>query len=116
GLSNVIAVIAGIYHSHALQEDGTVVTWGSYIGGANFPLTGINLMVSSTYASIGIVGIGPPEKTVLLANPNRQPASFTVAAKTRMGRVYRLEYKNALSDPQWTGLPLAVATGDNLVL
>jgi hypothetical protein len=30
GLSNVVAITAGGYHSLALRNDGTVVSWGSY--------------------------------------------------------------------------------------
>src|SRR5258708_24461338 len=30
GLSNVVAISAGVYHSVALKSDGTLVAWGSH--------------------------------------------------------------------------------------
>ena len=35
---------------------------------------------------------------------------------TESGRVYRLEYKNSLADPNWTALPLVAGNGRMLQL
>jgi len=35
---------------------------------------------------------------------------------TRSGRVYRLEYKNSLTDSNWTALPLAAGVAGTLEL
>ena len=39
-----------------------------------------------------------------------------VSVPTRSGRVYRLEYKNALDEAGWTGLPLVAGNGGIRVL
>src|SRR5438477_11824818 len=36
GLTNVVAVAAGPYHSLALKAEGTVVAWGSYWNGGSY--------------------------------------------------------------------------------
>ena len=41
---------------------------------------------------------------------------FSLAVPSQSGRVFRLEYKNSLADPDWTALPLVAGTGTNLVL
>jgi len=41
---------------------------------------------------------------------------FTISFLTRSGRVYAREYKDSLSDIEWTGLPLAAGDGSRLLL
>src|SRR2546423_12183843 len=36
GLTNVVSIAGGAYHSLALKADGTVVGWGSYWNGQNY--------------------------------------------------------------------------------
>jgi alpha-tubulin suppressor-like RCC1 family protein len=43
GLSNVVAVAAGAYHSLALKADGTVVAWGDNTYGQRNVPAGLNL-------------------------------------------------------------------------
>ena len=41
---------------------------------------------------------------------------FSVSLPTQYARVYALEYKNALTDSQWTALPLVAGNGGTRVL
>jgi hypothetical protein len=43
-------------------------------------------------------------------NPTWNGSRFTVTVPTRKGRVYRLEYKNNLSQGAWVSLPLVAGT------
>ena len=120
-LSNVVAIAAGAFHSLALKSDGTVVAWGanSY-GVTNVPagLSNVIAIASGPVAStaLAIVGSAPPACQVPLANSSFGADGFRVSLPTQSGRVYALEYQDALSNGTWTTLPLAAGKGCTLTL
>lgn len=61
--------------------------------------------------NLGLIGDGPPVLRASLTNPTWSTNGFSVALPTQYERVYRLEYKNSLSDSDWIGIPLVAGNG-----
>jgi alpha-tubulin suppressor-like RCC1 family protein len=123
GLDQVVAIAAGDYHSSALRVDGTVVVWGKYYTGTSYiPATtpaGITNVVAIAAGSdhdLAFFGNGSPPPALRLVTTAWAGGLFSVSLPTQNGRVYRLEYKNSLTDPAWTPLPLRVGNGAQQVL
>jgi alpha-tubulin suppressor-like RCC1 family protein len=123
GLSNVIAIAAGGeysgVHSVALRSDGSVVAWGSNgYGQTNVPSDLPNAMAIAAGSdhSLALVNDTPPVLQVRLAGLARSGDRVNISVPTQSGRVYGLEYKNALTDTTWTALPLVAGNGAELVL
>ena len=101
------------------MADGTVVGWGAnWKGQTNVPVTLKNVaaIAAGGRHSIALVGDGPPVVQALLANPTWDSNGFRVFVPTQSGRVYRLEYKNSLTDSEWIGLSLVVGNGGIRIL
>jgi hypothetical protein len=123
GLSNVVAIAAGDYHSTALRADGTVVVWGKYYTGSSYivptvptGLTNVLAVAAGSDHDLAFFGNGSPLPALQLANPTTAGGQFSVAVPTLNGRAYRLEYKNSLSDPTWTGLYMIAGNGGTQTL
>lgn len=119
GLSNVVAIAVGAYHSLALRANGTVVAWGYNANGqTNVPpnLTNIISIAAGQYQSMALIGPGLPVTQALLTAPSFNGNTFNVALPTQSGRVYGLEYKNSLSNSNWTLLPLVPGNGSSVLL
>jgi len=117
GLSNVVAIAAGGWRCLALKADGTVVAWGAGTTNSNtnlvfgqnvvpMGLTNVAQIAGGWYHSLALVESGSPVVGVQLTNPILDTSGFHMMLPTRSGRVYRLEYKNSLTDSNWTALPL----------
>jgi hypothetical protein len=130
GLTNVVAIAAGGWHTLALRANGSVVAWGanSYPSGigtnqiisgqTNIPtgLTNVAWIAGGGWHSLAVKGSAPPVFKAPFTNGTWSSNEFSVSLVTRNGRVYALEYKNSLSDSNWTGLPLVAGTGAQLIL
>lgn len=118
GLSNVVAIAAGGYHSLALKNDGTVVSWGNGNGQTNVPagLTNVVAIAGGQYTSLALIGNGPPVLQVPMINPVISTNNFSLSLPTQSGRVYVLQYKNLLSESNWTDLPLLAGNGGTILL
>jgi hypothetical protein len=68
-------------------------------------LTNVVAIAAGGYHSLALVGSGPPVVQVTMANPSFGTNGFSVSLTARSGRVYRLEYKTALTNGSWTALP-----------
>jgi alpha-tubulin suppressor-like RCC1 family protein len=120
-LSNVVAIAAGFFYSLALKSDGTVVAWGANTYGLTNVPAGLSNVIAIAAGQVGgaalaIVGSAPPAGQVPLANSSFGPRGFRVSLPTQSGRVYALEYQDALSNGTWTALPLAAGNGRTLTL
>lgn len=119
GLTSVVAIAAGSQHVAALQSNGKVVCWGENSDGqTNVPsgLTNVDSIAAGRYHNLALIGFSPPSKQALLSNITIGTNGFAVNVPTRSGRVYRLQYKNSLTDTDWTSLPLVAGTGGTIVL
>ena len=117
GISNVVRIAAGWTTSLALQADGHVVAWSSSNanGEANVPLGLANVVaiVCGDRHNLALVGSGPPVTSAVANNAGVDASGFHVSVPSQSGRVYRLEYKNAFGEPNWTPLPLVAGNGGN---
>ena len=52
----------------------------------------------------------------MLTSPSFNTKTFGVSLPSQSGKVYVLEYKNAVSDTNWTLLPLVPGNGSTLRL
>src|SRR5437016_2346673 len=114
GLANIVAIAAGDFHNLALKSNGTIVAWGDNSKGQlNIP-TGVKnvaAIAAGGYFSLALIGDGPPVVRAAVANVTWQGNSLRSFWPSQSGRVYRLEYKNSLTDSLWIPLPLAPGNG-----
>jgi hypothetical protein len=106
-----------------LRADSTVAFWHylNYFVDPGGPPPGLtNVVAISTKGGpsdgLALIGDGPPLLKALLANPRRSDGSFSVSLPTGSGRVYALEFKDSLANPNWTALPLLAGNGGLLTL
>jgi alpha-tubulin suppressor-like RCC1 family protein len=119
GISNVVAIADGYDHSVVLKVDGTVAAWGdNELGQTNVPagLTSVASISAKGFQTVALVGNGPPTQQVAISNLQLTAAGFSLALPSQIGRVYRLEYKNSLSDSNWIAQPLVGGNGGALGL
>ena len=116
-LSNVVSLAAGRYHALALKSNGTVTNW-AYPSGPATPasLTNVLAIASGQYHCLAIIVVGQPAPQAPVTNPKWNTNSFSLSLPTRSGRVYALEYKDSLSDTNWTALPLGAGNSGAMTL
>jgi hypothetical protein len=117
-LTNVVAIASGRWHCLALKSDGKVTAWGQYYDGTYYQtmtvpagLSNVVTIAAGEWTSVALLGNGPPPETVLVSNPMCTSNGFCLSLPTRNGRVYRLEYLNALTGTNWIPLPLVAGNG-----
>ena len=101
-------------HSLALKADGTVTAWGDNgLGQLIIPpgLTNVVAIAAGGYFNLALIGDGPPVLNGLPVNAGWGSNVFHISLTSQNNSVYRLEYKNDLSDANWLGLPLVPGTG-----
>ncbi len=142
-LTNVVGIAAGWSQSYALRADGTVVGWG--MDATNVPiglsnvvavaggwdagrevlfndgtvlwnvagLSNVTAIARGHFFSLAITSIESPALAcgVPLANASWRYGHFQGAVDSRCERVYALQFKNRLTDNNWTLLPLAAGSG-----
>jgi hypothetical protein len=111
-ISNVVAIAADRYNLF-LTADGTVMNW-PMDGATDF--TNVLAIATSDYLNMALVGDGPPVLRAQMTNPKSDANGFSCSLSAQSGRVYRLEYKDSLIDPDWTALPLVAGSGGAVTL
>jgi alpha-tubulin suppressor-like RCC1 family protein len=124
-LTNAVAIAASDYHSLALRADGTVVSWPEIPLPDGSPLSvpaGLSNVVSvaaGTSHDVVLINSGAPypgSQRTSLNNPTHTTNRFSVQIASQNGRVYAMEYKDALTDPAWSALPLVAGNGEILTI
>ncbi len=101
-LAGGLALFAGST-AHAA---GSVVAWGdnSY-GQTNVPVGLSNVVAIAGGGGQSLALMGERASSPWLLDPDQTGQEFNVALATERGKSYRLEFKNTLTDPNWTMLP-----------
>jgi hypothetical protein len=105
-----VAIAASSSHNLAQRSAGRLRAWGNP-NGLPVDLTNVVAMAAGGAHSLALLGNGPPVLQVPLTNPQRDANGFSITLPTRSGRVYALEYKDALAGDNWTALPLVAGNG-----
>lgn len=118
-ITNVVRLAAGANFCLALDEQGTVMGWGNQsFGTTTVPaeLKEVIGIAAGTSHSLALVAENGTPGTAPISQAAWTTNGFTVSLPSRSGRVYRLEYKDSLSDVTWTRLPLVAGSGHDLTL
>ena len=110
-----LTAAAGSSNNLALKADGRVIAWGTPASVLP-PFTNVIAIATGVSHSLALVGDSPPALHAPMSNPARSSTDFSVSVPAQSGKVYGLEYKDSLSDSNWTALPLAAGTGSMLTL
>ena len=111
GLSHVVDVEAGSA-CVALKQDGTIVTWGVALPGQTITSLLRNVVVvDASGAYVALLGDGPPVISRPVDNPVWRPSEFGFSFPTERGKVYLVEFKDALTDQTWRAFPLVRGNG-----
>ena len=110
GSSNIIALAGTQSATYGLRSDGTVARWGD---GDDAPagLTNVISIAGGGDFVLALIGDHLPILSVPVTVSSFGPSGVSVSVPTECGRVYRLEYKTALKDANWTPLPLVAGNG-----
>ena len=122
-LTNVFSVGAGgvayaspaVSRDIALKADGSLQGWGTV---ANFPLNQSNIVAIACGEAheLALIGNGLPIQNAKIINPIWSGTNFSLQIQTQNGRVFALEFKNSLSDINWTALPLVAGISGMMTL
>lgn len=113
-LSNVTSITAGFSRSCARTDSGNVTLWGYNGFNANNKPAGLSNVsqISEGYTFIlALIGDGQPVLQNSFHELNKAPGNFAFSTPSEHGNVYRLEYKDNLSDTNWVSDPLVAGTG-----
>jgi len=113
GLSNVLAIAAGRNHNLALRSDGTIIAWGDDGHGQTDVPTGLSNVVAIAVNEDHNLALMAEafRSAVIPLNSVRDANGFSVSVATKIGKTYSFEYKDTLSDRQWTTLFLSSGNG-----
>jgi hypothetical protein len=112
GLSNVVAVAGGYGHSLALQSSGVVVAWGAdWNGQCGIPPVCSNVFAIAAGAYHTLLLLDVPVTPPRLFTPVWKDSRFGLLVQTLAREHYALEFKNSLSDTNWTALPAVSGSG-----
>lgn len=111
GLSNVADVAVGS-SCVALKQDGRIVLWGATLPGQTVASMLQNVVaVEGSGAFLALMGDGPPVVSRPVADPFWRPSEFGFSFPTERGKVYLVEFKDALTDQTWGAFPLLRGDG-----
>ena len=112
GLTNVVAVAGGGAHSLALRADGAVMAWGAnWNGQCDIPpglVPAVGIAAGGYHTVVLLEGVMPVPR---LMNPARKGDRFSVLLQTLNRKNYALEYKDSLTETNWTTLSTNAGNG-----
>ena len=112
GLTGVVAAIGGGAHTIALKGDSTAVAWGNdWNGQCDFPAGVSNVVQFAAGNSHTLLLEGNPSGNPQLLSAVRAGKQFRIVLQTLWGKNYTLEYKTALSAPNWTSITTVRGNG-----
>jgi hypothetical protein len=114
-LTNATAVAGGSDHNLAIRSNGTVAAWGSNQSGQTSVPPGLSNVVAIAGGfefSLALVGGGSASPFLTANNPLYSSGTFSVSVATASGKSYQLEYKDSLSDTNWTSLSPSPGDGN----
>ena len=76
-----------------------------------YGLRNVREVAAGAYHSLARIDTGPPGPGPQVLNPQLRDGTFSVSVPTASGRVYVLEYADALAENPWTALPLVAGDG-----
>jgi hypothetical protein len=79
-------------------------------------LTNVVAIAAGDNHNLALIGSGPPVVQFPTANSVVSTNGFSLSLPTQSGRVYVLQYKNALTDTDWSSLPLVAGNGGMITL
>jgi hypothetical protein len=104
GLSNVVAIAAGEYHSLAIKSDGTIVGWGDNLG-AESPPDGLGNVVYAAGGCDFSVALVADLRVLSITCGGRGPQ---LRFQSFAGRQYAAEYSAQAHPASW--LPVTGGT------
>ena len=109
-LTNATRLAAGWYRGIAATADGTITACDIF---SSVPagLSNVIAVAAGYYNNLALLDSAPPTAQTPFSNPRMDNGVFLVSIPTQSGRVYRWEYKNTLTDTNWTPLPLVPGNG-----
>lgn len=117
-LNDVVALAPGGNEAStqviAIKNDGQIVAWGGGAEQMDLPEGLTNVIAASvgSFHSLALIADTPPTiEAPQLSSPEWDPSHFKVTCPTDRGRIYSLEYKNSLTDPDWIPASLILGTG-----
>ncbi len=112
GLSNVVALAAGYGHALALQSSGKVAAWGAdWNGQCDLPAACSNVFAVAAGAYHSLLLLDAPAAPPQLLTPTRQSGSFSFLVPSLNRKNYALEFKDSLTQTNWTALPTVNGNG-----
>jgi hypothetical protein len=112
-----VAVAGGYGHSLALQASGAVVAWGAnWNGQCSIPPACSNVFAIAAGAYHSLLLLDGPVASPRLFTPAWTDSRFRLLVQTLPRKNYALEFKNSLSDTNWTALPAVPGSGSLTLL
>jgi alpha-tubulin suppressor-like RCC1 family protein len=114
GVTNAVRIAASDRIALALKSNGTIIAWGDNYGGkTKVPpeLANVADVAIGWDHGLALLGDGPQVQHAAIDSAQLRNGRFECVIATESGRVYRLEFKDSVSETQWTPLNLVAGTG-----
>lgn len=120
-VTGVTGIATGDDHWLAIQPGAQppVAAYGrNESGQCNVPsnLSSVQQVAAGWNYSLALTGLTGSTSPLVATNPRLSPSGFSVSVQTASGKGYALQYKDSLSDANWTAIPQVSGTGGVITL